>query len=168
MGARRRRGGRRQPTGARIPKKHIRNVHLRVVLGVKIPAGVQPSRGRRPAAPPPQHRIGVPQAIWATRVSDRPRLDGPATKNRRTGRHCLCRVAVSFRRGASIIRGDCRSCNIYISTNSFRGSVALSKILWVPVSFGATLSRIVSFFHRNSQHYRGSEVPDRQSDVFYR
>ena len=34
--------------------------------------------------------------------------------------------------------------------------------------FSATLSRIVSFFRRNSQHYRESSVPHRQSDVFYR
>ena len=34
--------------------------------------------------------------------------------------------------------------------------------------FCATLSRIVSFFRRNSQHYRESSVPHRQSDVFYR
>ena len=43
-------GGRRQPTGARIARKHLRNVHLRMVLEVKVPAGGQPSRGRRPAA----------------------------------------------------------------------------------------------------------------------
>ena len=34
--------------------------------------------------------------------------------------------------------------------------------------FCDTLSRIVSFFRRNSQHYRESSVPHRQSDVFYR
>ena len=36
------------------------------------------------------------------------------------------------------------------------------------MTFCATLSRIVSFFRRNSQHYRESSVPHRQSDVFYR
>ena len=46
--------------------------------------------------------------------------------------------------------------------------MALSKKPWRPVTFSATLSRIVSFFRRNSQHYRESSVPHRQSDVFYR
>ena len=43
-------GGRRQATGARIWKKHFRNVHLSLVLAVKVPAVVPPARGRRPAA----------------------------------------------------------------------------------------------------------------------
>ena len=46
--------------------------------------------------------------------------------------------------------------------------MALSKIPCAAVRFCATLSRIVSFFRRNSQHYRESSVPHRQSDVFYR
>ena len=46
--------------------------------------------------------------------------------------------------------------------------MALSKIPCGAVTFCATLSRIVSFFRRNSQHYRESSVPHRQSDVFYR
>ena len=46
--------------------------------------------------------------------SHRPLLSLPATYDRQTGRHCLCRGAESPRRAASIIRGDHRSFNIYI------------------------------------------------------
>ena len=45
-------GGRRQATGARIRKKHLRNIHLRLVLEVEIVAVAPPARageGRRQA-----------------------------------------------------------------------------------------------------------------------
>ena len=37
-----------------------------------------------------------------------------------------------------------------------------------PAAFLRVLSGEIVFFRRNSQHYRESDVPDRQSDVFYR
>ena len=43
-------GGRREATGARIRKKHLRNRHLSMVLEVEIVAVAPPARGRRPAA----------------------------------------------------------------------------------------------------------------------
>ena len=43
-------GGRREATGARIRKKHLRNRHLSLVLEVEIVAVPPPARGRRPAA----------------------------------------------------------------------------------------------------------------------
>ena len=43
-------GGRREATGARTRKKHLRNRHLRLVLEVEIFAVAPPARGRRPAA----------------------------------------------------------------------------------------------------------------------
>ena len=44
MTGRRRRGGRRQATGARTGARHLRNRHLSMVLEVKVSAG---ARGRR-------------------------------------------------------------------------------------------------------------------------
>ena len=46
--------------------------------------------------------------------------------------------------------------------------MALSKIPWPPVAFCEGVSGEIVIFRRNSQHYRESEVPDRQSDVFHR
>ena len=45
-------GGRRQATGARIRKKHLRNIHLRLVLEVEIGAVAPPARagGGAPAS----------------------------------------------------------------------------------------------------------------------
>ncbi len=43
-------GGRRQATGARTGKKHLRNRHLSMVLGVKVTAGVPPALGPHLAA----------------------------------------------------------------------------------------------------------------------
>ena len=50
MAVRSRRGGRRQATGARTGKKHLRNRHLSMVLEVKVSAVVPPARGPLPAA----------------------------------------------------------------------------------------------------------------------
>ena len=104
-------GGRRQATGARIRKKHLRNRHLSLVLEVEIVAVPPPARGRRPAALRPTvepacrtqpgrsglqicrafavrcQRIGVPHATRATQVPDRPRFCGPAAKTRRAARN---------------------------------------------------------------------------------
>ena len=104
-------GGRREATGARTRKKHLRNRHLSLVLEVEIVAVPPPARGRRPAALRPTvepacrtqpgrsglrvcrafagrgQRIGVPQAIRAPQVPDRPRFCGPAAKIRRAARN---------------------------------------------------------------------------------
>ena len=112
MVVRRRRGGvRREATGARTRQKHLRNRHLSLVSEVEIVAVPPPARGRRPAALPPtvepayrtqsgrsgfqichafavrRQRIGVPHAIRATRIPDRPRFCGPAAKIRRAARN---------------------------------------------------------------------------------
>ena len=104
-------GGRREATGARTRKKHLRNRHLSLVFEVEIVAVPPPARGRRPAALRPavepacrtqpgrsglqvcrafavrRHAIGVPHAIRATRISDPPRFYGPVVKNRRAARN---------------------------------------------------------------------------------
>ena len=104
-------GGRREATGARTRKKHLRNRHLSLVLEVEIVAVPPPARGRRPAALRPTvepacrtqpgrsglqicrafaarcQRIGVTQAIRAIQVPDRPRFCGPAAKIRRAARN---------------------------------------------------------------------------------
>ena len=102
---------RRQATGARTRKKHLRNRHPSLVLEVEIVAVPPPARGRRPAALRPTvepacrtqpgrsglqicrafaarcQRIGVTQAIRAIQVPDRPRFCGPAAKIRRAARN---------------------------------------------------------------------------------
>ena len=102
---------RRQATGARIRKKHLRNRHLSLVFEVEIVAVPPPARGRRPAAlrpavepacrPQPgrsglqvcrafavrRQRIGAAHAIRAIQVPDRPRFCGPAAKIRRAARN---------------------------------------------------------------------------------
>ena len=104
-------GGRREATGARTRKKHLRNRHLSLVLEVEIVAVPPPARGRRPAALRPTvepacrtqsgqsgfqicrisavrcQRIGVPHAIRATRIPDRPCFCGSAAKIRRAARN---------------------------------------------------------------------------------
>ena len=59
-------------------------------------------------------QIPIPPPPHLHFSSHRPLLSLPATTDRQTGRHCLCRGAESPRRAASIIRGDHRSFNILV------------------------------------------------------
>ena len=102
---------RREATGARTRKKHLRNRHLSLVLEEEIVNVAPPARGRRPAALRPtvepacrtqsgrsgfqicrvsavrRQRIGVPHAIRATRIPGRPRFCDPAARIRRAARN---------------------------------------------------------------------------------
>ena len=138
---RRRGGGRRQATGARIRKKHLRNRHLSLVLEVEIVAVAPPARGRRPAALRPtvepayrtqSGRSGF-QICRVSAVRRQPALPPDALRPHRrtlrnpgdprftpTARHPRGNAASdpqqpqSILRTLPIIRGDRRSFNIYI------------------------------------------------------
>ena len=134
-------GGRRQATGARITKKHLRNRHLSLVLEVEIVAVAPPARGRRPAAlrptvEPAYRRQSGRSGFQICRVSAvrrQPALPPDAVRPHRrtprnpgdprftpTARHPRGNAASdpqqpqSLLRTLPIIRGDRRSFNIYI------------------------------------------------------